>query len=52
MKLISLPAIVALVAAGAAIVVQADPVELTTFAALEKPTPTAVLEYGPSRLKP
>ncbi|HKU17529.1 MAG TPA: alpha/beta hydrolase [Steroidobacteraceae bacterium] len=28
--------------------VHADPVELTTFAALAKPTPGAVLEYGPA----
>jgi acetyl esterase/lipase len=47
MKLSSLPIIVALVSATTALVVQADPVELSTFVALEKPTPTAVLEYGP-----
>ena len=47
MKLISLLTIVALVSATTALVVQADPVELSTFAALEKPTPTAVLGYGP-----
>jgi acetyl esterase/lipase len=46
MKLISLPTIVALVSATTALVVQADPVELSTFVAIEKPTPTAVLEYG------
>ncbi|HET9445669.1 MAG TPA: alpha/beta hydrolase [Steroidobacteraceae bacterium] len=38
---------VALVAATTALVARADPVELSTFAALAKPTPTAVLEYGP-----
>ena len=48
MKLISLPSILALVATTAALAVHADPVELSTFAALEKPTPAAVLEYGPA----
>jgi acetyl esterase/lipase len=47
MKLTLLPAIVALVATSPALVVRADPVELSTFAALAKPGPTAVVEYGP-----
>jgi acetyl esterase/lipase len=36
------------IAASTATVVRRDPVELNTFTALEKPTPTAVLEYGPA----
>ena len=44
----SLPAILALIAVSTAMVVHADPVELSAFSALEKPTPTAVLAYGPA----
>jgi len=48
-KLMSLRAIaVLLIAASTASLVHADPVELKTFAALAKPAPTAVLEYGPA----
>jgi acetyl esterase/lipase len=39
---------VLLIAASTASRVHADPVELKAFAALEKPAPTAVLEYGPA----
>lgn len=46
MKLMSRHLIVALIAATAATVVHADPVELQTFAALEKPRPAAVVQYG------
>jgi acetyl esterase/lipase len=46
--LMPLRAILALTAASAAIVVHADPIELDTFIALERPTPTAVLQYGPA----
>ena len=44
----SLRATAALIAASAATVVHADPVELDTFAALERPKPAAVLQYGPA----
>lgn len=44
----SLRPAVALIAATTATLIHADPVELPTFAALEKPTPTAVLQYGPA----
>ena len=40
--------IVAVIAASTAFAVLADPVEFTAFTALEKPMPTAVLEYGPA----
>jgi acetyl esterase/lipase len=43
-----LRAIVALTAASVALVVHADPIELDTFIALERPPPTAVLQYGPA----
>jgi len=43
----SLRATVALMAASAASIVHADPVERDTFAALERPKPAAVLQYGP-----
>jgi acetyl esterase/lipase len=39
---------IALIAASAAAVVHADPIELNAFIAIEKPTPTAVLQYGPA----
>jgi acetyl esterase/lipase len=39
---------VLLIAASTASLGHADPIELNTFTALEKPTPTAVLEYGPA----
>jgi acetyl esterase/lipase len=46
---VSLRAIAALfIAVTTATLVHADPVELKTFAALDKPTPTAVLAYGPA----
>lgn len=48
MKLKLLPGVVAAIAASAALVARAEPIELRTFAALEKPTPTAVVEYGPA----
>src|SRR5688500_2417608 len=44
----SLRAIVALIAASAATVVHADPVERDAFAALERPKPAAVFQYGPA----
>jgi acetyl esterase/lipase len=44
----SLRTTVALMAASAASVVHADPVERDTFAALERPKPAAVLQYGPA----
>jgi acetyl esterase/lipase len=45
---VSLRAIVALIAVSAAALVHADPVELASFIALDKPTPSAVLPYGPA----
>jgi acetyl esterase/lipase len=44
----SLRPTVALIAASAAIVVHADPVERDAFAVLERPEPAAVLHYGPA----
>jgi acetyl esterase/lipase len=41
-------ATVALIAASAATVVHADPVERDSFAALERPKPAAVFQYGPA----
>ena len=44
----SLRATVALIAASAATVVHGDPVERDAFAALERPKPAAVFQYGPA----
>lgn len=44
----SLRAIVALIAASTATAVHADPVERDAFAALERPKPAAVFQYGPA----
>ena len=47
-SVMSLRTLLASIAASAALVVHADPVELNTFIALEKPTPAAVVRYGPA----
>ena len=44
----SLRTTIALIAANAAAVVHADPIDLDAFAALEKPKPAAVFHYGPA----
>jgi len=44
----SLRVIVALTALIATTVLHADPVELQTFAALERPRPSALVQYGPA----
>jgi acetyl esterase/lipase len=44
----SLHAAAALIAVCAATIVHADPVEREVFAALERPKPAAVLQYGPA----
>ena len=46
--LMSLRATVALIAVSASTVALADPVERDAFAALEKPKPAAVVQYGPA----